>query len=42
MRDKLIHMYFAVKVELVWETVKNKVPELKGQIEDILKENRHK
>jgi uncharacterized protein with HEPN domain len=42
MRDKLIQMYFAVKVELVWETVKNKVPELKGQIEDILKENRHK
>jgi uncharacterized protein with HEPN domain len=39
MRDKLIHMYFGVKVNLVWETVKNRLPELKGQIEEILKEN---
>jgi uncharacterized protein with HEPN domain len=39
MRDKLIHMYFGVKVDLVWETVKNKLPELKRQIEDMLKED---
>jgi uncharacterized protein with HEPN domain len=42
MRDKLIHMYFGVKVELVWETVRNKLPDLKGQIEYILKENRQR
>jgi len=39
MRDKLIHMYFGVKVDLVWETVKNKLPELKEQIKGILREN---
>ena len=32
MRDKLIHWYFGIKWELVWETVKNKVPELKKQL----------
>jgi len=31
MRDKLIHGYFGIKWELVWETVKNKIPELKNQ-----------
>jgi len=38
MRDKLIHEYFGVNLELVWETVKNKLPELKKQIIKILKE----
>jgi uncharacterized protein with HEPN domain len=32
MRDKLIHWYFGIKWELVWETVKNKIPELKSQL----------
>ena len=32
MRDKLIHSYFGIKWELVWETVKNKIPELKNQL----------
>jgi uncharacterized protein with HEPN domain len=32
MRDKLIHWYFGVKWELVWETVKNKIPELKSRL----------
>lgn len=32
MRDKLIHWYFGIKWELVWETVKNKIPELKNHI----------
>ena len=32
MRDKLIHWYFGIKWELVWETVKNKIPELKKQL----------
>lgn len=38
MRDKLIHEYFGVKLELVWETVKKKLPELKKQISEILEE----
>lgn len=36
MRDKLIHFYFGIKWELVWETVKNKIPELKNQLLEIL------
>ncbi len=38
MRDKLIHMYFGVKLELVWETVKIKLPELKDQITVIMQD----
>ena len=37
MRDRLIHGYFGVDYELVWDVVRNKVPELKHQIEQILK-----
>jgi len=39
MRDKLIHGYFGVNLELVWVTVKDKLPELKKQILKILKED---
>jgi uncharacterized protein with HEPN domain len=38
MRDKLIHEYFGVNLELVWSTVKNKLPEFKKQISKILEE----
>ncbi|MEM4727851.1 MAG: DUF86 domain-containing protein [Candidatus Bathyarchaeia archaeon] len=38
MRDKLIHQYFGVNLELVWETIKTKLPEFKNQISKILKE----
>jgi uncharacterized protein with HEPN domain len=36
MRDKLIHDYFGIDYELVWEVVKNKIPQLKKQIDNIL------
>jgi len=38
LRDKLIHRYFGVQWEIVWDVVKNKIPQLKGRIEGILKE----
>ena len=38
MRDKLIHGYFGVNLELVWVTIKNKLPELENQILKVLKE----
>ena len=41
MRDKLIHQYFGVNLDLVWETVKTKLPELKNQISIILNENKN-
>jgi uncharacterized protein with HEPN domain len=36
MRDRLIHGYFGVDYQLVWEVVQDKIPELQGRIERIL------
>ena len=36
MRDKLIHHYFGIDYELVWDVVRNKVPALKKQIVGII------
>ena len=38
MRDKLLHEYFGVKLELVWETIKDSLPKLKRQISEMLNE----
>jgi len=38
MRDKVIHMYFGVKNERVWEVIKRDIPRLKPKFEKILKE----
>lgn len=38
MRDKLIHNYFGVKIELVWETIKQNIPELNKEIKGIVNE----
>lgn len=37
MRDRLIHHYFGVDYEIVWDVVKNEIPKLKEQISTILK-----
>jgi len=37
MRDRLIHDYFGIDYDLVWDAVINKVPVLRLQIEKILK-----
>lgn len=36
MRDRLIHAYFDVDYELVWDIVQEDVPELRQQMDDIL------
>ncbi len=36
MRDILIHEYFSVYLERVWEVIQKDIPELKKQISDIL------
>lgn len=36
MRDRLIHGYFGVDHELVWDVVVNKVPTLRDQLEAVL------
>jgi len=37
-RDKLIHDYFGVNMEVVWKTVKEDLPTLQLQIEGIIEE----
>jgi uncharacterized protein with HEPN domain len=36
MRDRLIHDYFGVDFELVWDVVQTRVPELRNQLTSIL------
>jgi uncharacterized protein with HEPN domain len=36
MRDRLIHDYFGVDYELVWDVVQTRIPELRRQISSIL------
>lgn len=36
MRDKLIHEYFGVNLEIVWQVVERDVPLLRGEIERLL------
>ena len=37
MRDRLIHDYFGVDYEIVWDVVENKIPPLHEDILEILK-----
>ncbi len=37
LRDKIIHYYFGVNWDIVWDVAKNKLPELLGKVKDILK-----
>jgi len=36
MRDKLIHWYFDVDEEIVWNVATQKLPQIKNQIDDII------
>jgi len=36
MRDKLIHEYFGVDLEILWETAKDDVPQLKTPISEVM------
>jgi uncharacterized protein with HEPN domain len=38
MRDRLIHDYFGVNYSIVWDVMKNKIPDLHMQISEVLKE----
>jgi len=37
MRDRLIHDYFGVDYDIVWDAVENKIPSLRDDILEILK-----
>ncbi|MBI5400174.1 DUF86 domain-containing protein [Candidatus Saganbacteria bacterium] len=36
LRDKVIHFYFGVNWDIVWDVIKNKLPEIKEKIEKII------
>ena len=38
MRDKLIHKYFGVDLDLTWDVLKDDLPSLKEKIKKILRE----
>jgi len=40
MRDRLIHGYFGIDYDIVWDVVENKVPVLRKQIQEILQQER--
>jgi len=39
MRDRLIHNYMGVNYSIVWDVVKNKIPELHEQILHVIENN---
>ena len=38
MRNKLIHEYFGIDREILWKTIKHRIPELKEEMSKILEE----
>jgi uncharacterized protein with HEPN domain len=36
LRDKLIHHYFGVDWDILWDVIKNRIPDLERNIKDIL------
>ena len=36
MRDRLIHDYFGIDYEIVWDVVRNRIPELRRQVSSVL------
>ena len=39
LRDILIHVYFGIDIEIIWDITQNKLPFLKEQIKQILNDN---
>jgi len=38
MRDKLIHFYFGIDYQLVWKAIKERLPQIRPEIQIILKD----
>lgn len=38
MRDRLIHDYMGVNYTIVWDVIKNKIPDMQKQISEFLTE----
>lgn len=42
MKDKLVHGYFGISVQIVWETIINDIPNFESQIKEIMKKEEDK
>ena len=40
LRDRLIHAYFDVDIEIIWDIVQSELPTLKSEIQQIINEQR--
>ena len=38
LRDRLIHFYFGIKYELVWETIKTVIPQVRPKLEKAVRD----
>lgn len=38
LRDIVVHEYFSINEDIIWDVIKHKIPELKKEIDKILKE----
>lgn len=38
-RNRLIHDYFGIDYDIVWDIIVSKLPDLKNDIDDIISEN---
>jgi len=38
MRDKLIHFYFGVNYDIIWQVIKDRLPDLREKIQAIIRE----
>jgi len=36
LRDILIHDYFGIDIDIIWDAIKNEIPELKIKVEELL------
>lgn len=41
MRDKLVHFYSGVNLEIVWKVAKEEVPELRIKVKKIIEESKN-
>lgn len=41
MRDRLIHGYFGIDYDIVWDVVTNKIPQLQQEVEEILRDEQN-
>ncbi len=39
MRDKLIHDYMGINYNIVWDVIKNFIPKIKSEIQEIIEQN---